>query len=211
MSLSALSDSLQQLSHHELHQRNRQASTRTFGCEWELAAHLLATERSGLYRHMGCGSVVGYAVTHLNQHPQKAGELLSMAKVFEQLPELSEAFRQGKLCWSKARALKRITTPDNQAEMLDFALKNKAQAVERAVALTPTQHKRGQALKASLEAGQSQPELKFDEQPTRPVADMVSLKPDVVGTVRSSAAVTVANLEALGLGGCEAARVGVEA
>ena len=167
-SLSELSHSLQQLSHQELHQQNCQASRRSFGCEWELAAHLLATERSGLYRHMGSGSVVGYAVTHLKLHPQKAGELLSLAKVFEQLPQVSQAFREGKLCWSKARALKRITTPDNQAEMLDFALKNKAQTVERAVALTPTQHKRGQALKASLEAGQSQPELKFDEQPSSP-------------------------------------------
>lgn len=164
--LSELSNSLQRLSHQDLHQRNCQASTRTFGCEWELAAHLLASERSGLYLHMGCGSVVGYAVTHLNQHPQKAGELLSLARVFEKLPLLSEAFLQGKLCWSKARALKRITTPENEREMLDFALKNKAQAVERAVALTPAQHKRGQALKASLEAKESQPELTLGEQPT---------------------------------------------
>ncbi|MGE0488147.1 MAG: HNH endonuclease signature motif containing protein [Vulcanimicrobiota bacterium] len=166
-SLSGLSHSLQQLSHQELHQRNRQASQRSFGCEWELAAHLLATERSGLYRQMGCGSTVGYAIYHLQLHPQKAGELLSLARVFEQLPLISEAFREGKLCWSKARALKRITTPENEAEMLEFALKNKAQTVERAVALTPTQYKRGQALKASLEARQSQPELTFGEQPTK--------------------------------------------
>ncbi|MGE0494738.1 MAG: HNH endonuclease signature motif containing protein [Vulcanimicrobiota bacterium] len=165
--LSALSQSLQQLTHQELHQRNCQTSKRSFGCEWDLAAHLLATERNGLYRHMGSGSVVGYAVTHLKLHPQKAGELLSLARVFEQLPLISEAFREGKLCWSKARALKRITTPENEAEMLEFALNNKAQAVERAVALTPTQHKRGQALKASLEARQSQPELTQVEQPTK--------------------------------------------
>ncbi|MGE0495580.1 MAG: HNH endonuclease signature motif containing protein [Vulcanimicrobiota bacterium] len=175
--LSELSHSLQQLSHQELHQSNRQASRRAFGCEWELAGHLLATERSGLYRHMGSGSVVGYAVTHLNLHPQKAGELLSLARVFEQLPLLSAAFREGKLCWSKARALKRIATPDNQAEMLEFALKNKAQAVERAVALTPTQHKRGQALKASLEARQIQPERSFSEQPTTPAAPVVQSAP----------------------------------
>ncbi|MGE0493726.1 MAG: HNH endonuclease signature motif containing protein [Vulcanimicrobiota bacterium] len=165
--LSALSQSLQQLSHQELHRKNREASRRSFGCEWELAAHLLATERSGLYRHMGSGSVVGYAVTHLKLHPQKAGELLSLARVFEQLPLISEAFRKGMLCWSKARALKRIATPDNERAMLDFALKNKAQAVERAVALTPTQHKRGQALKASLEASQAQAQLKLEE-PTKP-------------------------------------------
>ncbi|MGE0490178.1 MAG: HNH endonuclease signature motif containing protein [Vulcanimicrobiota bacterium] len=168
LTLSGLSHSLQQLPHQELHQRNCQAGKRSFGCEWELAAHLLATERSGLYRRMGSGSTVGYAITHLKLHPQKAGELLSLARVFEQLPLISEAFREGKLCWSKARALKRISTPENEREMLEFALKNKAQAVERAVALTPTQHKRGQALKASLEARQSQPELTFAEQPTEP-------------------------------------------
>ncbi|MGE0490992.1 MAG: HNH endonuclease signature motif containing protein [Vulcanimicrobiota bacterium] len=168
-SLSGLSHSLQQLSHQQLHQRNRQASQRSFGCEWELAAHLLATERSGLYRHMGSGSVVGYAIRHLHLHPQKAGELLSLAKVFEQLPLISEAFREGKLCWSKARALKRITTPENEREMLEFALKNKAQTVERAVALTPTEHKRGQALKASLEARETQPGLEFVEQPAEAV------------------------------------------
>ncbi|MCA9790915.1 MAG: HNH endonuclease, partial [Candidatus Eremiobacteraeota bacterium] len=36
-------------------------------------------------------------------------------------------------------------------------------------ALTPTQHKRGQALKASLDARQSQPELTLAEQPTESV------------------------------------------
>ncbi|MGE0495857.1 MAG: HNH endonuclease signature motif containing protein [Vulcanimicrobiota bacterium] len=168
--LSERSHALQQLSHHELHQQNRQASQRAFGCEWELAAHLLATERSGLYRHMGSGSVVGYAIQHLKLHPQKAGELLSLAKVFEQLPLISQAFREGKLCWSKARALKRITTPENEREMLEFALKNKAQAVERAVALTPTQHKRGQALKAALETRQSEPELSLADESKEPVA-----------------------------------------
>ncbi|MGE0495750.1 MAG: HNH endonuclease signature motif containing protein [Vulcanimicrobiota bacterium] len=167
--LSGLSQALQQLSHQELHQSNCQASKCSFDCEWKLAAHLLATERSGLYRHLGSGSTVGYAVTHLNLHPQKAGELLSLARVFEQLPLISEAFREGKLCWSKARALKRITTPENEVEMLEFALKNKAQVVERAVALTPTQHKRGQAMKASLEARQRQPKLTFAEQPTEAV------------------------------------------
>ncbi|MGE0490906.1 MAG: HNH endonuclease signature motif containing protein [Vulcanimicrobiota bacterium] len=57
--------------------------------------------------------------------------------------------------------------PENERERLDFALKNKAQAVERAVALTPTQHKRGEALKASLEARQAQPELELAE-PAKP-------------------------------------------
>ncbi|MGE0487942.1 MAG: HNH endonuclease signature motif containing protein [Vulcanimicrobiota bacterium] len=189
LTLSVFSQSLQQLSHQELHQRNHQASQRAFGCEWQLAAHLLATERSGLYRHLGSGSAVGYAVTHLNLHPQKAGELLSLAKTLEQLPLLSEAFREGRLCWSKVRALKRITTPENEAEMLEFALKNKAQAVERAVAVTPTQHKRGQALKASLEARQSQPELTVDE-PAKP-ASTPTIQPATVPEVPKLRQVTL--------------------
>ena len=62
-----------------------------------------------------------------------------------------------------------ISVPESRMLSVQVWDKSNAQAVERAVALTPTHHKRGQALKAALEARQSQPALTFAEQPTEAV------------------------------------------
>ena len=51
-----------------------------------------------------------------------AREKVRVAKALEDLPEISQAMRQGRVSYSKVRALSRVATPENEAELLGFAL-----------------------------------------------------------------------------------------
>lgn len=96
MSLSALVTSLRQLSPELLHQCNQAARLELARSEWTMAAHLLATERTGLHRKKGYGDVIAYADKLLDLPRYKACELLRVARSFELMPEISEAFRKGR-------------------------------------------------------------------------------------------------------------------
>ena len=119
--------------------------------EWLLGASLLETRRRNLHWQMGFSSVTEYAQKALNLSPQKSMELLSTARTLEELPRLSKAFRDGELSWGKVRELKRVATPETEKVWVDFALEHGVTQVQRKVAVSPTEWKRGRALEASLE------------------------------------------------------------
>jgi len=62
-----------------------------------------------------------------------AREKVRVARALEDLPAISDAMRQGKLSYSKVRALTRVATPENEAELLEFALTGTAAHVEALV------------------------------------------------------------------------------
>ena len=62
-----------------------------------------------------------------------AREKVRVARALAELPQLSEAMRRGALSYSKARALTRIATPDNETSLADFARCATAAHVERLV------------------------------------------------------------------------------
>ncbi len=62
-----------------------------------------------------------------------AREKVRVARALGELPRLSEAMRQGRISYSKVRALTRVATPQNEQELLDFALAGTASHVERLV------------------------------------------------------------------------------
>ena len=62
-----------------------------------------------------------------------AREKVRVARALAKLPQLSEAMRRGALSYSKARALTRIATPDNETSLADFARCATAAHVERLV------------------------------------------------------------------------------
>ena len=62
-----------------------------------------------------------------------AREKVRVARALADLPLLSAAMLRGRLSYSKARALTRIATPDNEASLLDFACSGTAAHVERLV------------------------------------------------------------------------------
>ncbi|MGB5514856.1 MAG: DUF222 domain-containing protein, partial [Thermoanaerobaculia bacterium] len=62
-----------------------------------------------------------------------AREKVRVAKALGELPKLSEAMRCGELSYSKVRALTRVATPENEAELLEFARAGTAAHVETLV------------------------------------------------------------------------------
>jgi len=62
-----------------------------------------------------------------------AREKVRVAKALGELPQLSEAMRCGELSYSKVRALTRVATADNEAELLEFARAGTAAHVETLV------------------------------------------------------------------------------
>ena len=57
-------------------------------------------------------------------------EKVRVAHALYTLPRTAQAFRQGQLSYSKARALTRVATPQNEAELLAFAIPQTASRVE---------------------------------------------------------------------------------
>ncbi len=134
-----------------LHQKNLKLRGQLANTEWLLAVSLLASERRKLYEQHDCSGIIDYAQKKLALCRQKANELLSTARAMEKLPRLSEAFRLGQLSWSKVRELKRVATPETEQVWVDFAREHSLSAVEKRVAVSPREWKRGQALVASTE------------------------------------------------------------
>lgn len=172
MSLSALVATLRQLTPDELHERNQSARLDLVRSEWQMSAHLLATDRSGLHRKKGYGDVVAYAEKCLDLPRYKALELLRVARSFEAMPELSEAFRQGEIGWTKTREITRVATPKTEAAWLDRARQHDSNTVARMVAVSPTQFKRGKALEAERQA---QPEAAGAEPTAETTPQLISV------------------------------------
>lgn len=59
-----------------------------------------------------------------------AREKVRVAHALKRLPEISHAFAKGRLSYSKARALTRVANVDNEASLLEFALKTTTTRVE---------------------------------------------------------------------------------
>ncbi|MGB5163270.1 MAG: DUF222 domain-containing protein [Thermoanaerobaculia bacterium] len=62
-----------------------------------------------------------------------AREKVRVAKALDELPLLSKAMGCGELSYSKLRALTRVATPENEAELLEFARAGTAAHVEKLV------------------------------------------------------------------------------
>lgn len=62
-----------------------------------------------------------------------AREHVRVARALGELPQLSEAMRRGQLSFSKIRALTRIATPVNEAQLLELARQGTASHIEKIV------------------------------------------------------------------------------
>ncbi len=60
-------------------------------------------------------------------------ENVRVAHALEDLPATSAEMKAGRLSYAKARAITRVATPQTEAELLDYAHKGSAAAVERMV------------------------------------------------------------------------------
>ena len=141
---------LERLSPSKLDKTSRRIRGVMADAEWKMGLCLLALKRSGAFRKLGFGTLSAYAERVLQLSGRKVGALLGAAEALEHLPLISEAFRAGRVCWSKVRVMHGLATPETEAEWLEFARVHTSVEVERKVALSPLEWKRHRALKASL-------------------------------------------------------------
>lgn len=78
--------------------------------------------------HRGCAE---WLMVRAGMSQNVATERVRAARALVELPKISNAMRQGVLSFSKVKALTRIATPENEAELLLFARKATARECER--------------------------------------------------------------------------------
>jgi len=88
--------------------------------------------RSG-WEDTGFSSTAEWLAWRIGIKPGAARERVRTALALEQLPQTSEAMRNGELSFTKVRALTRVATPDTETTLLDFAKAGSAANLERVV------------------------------------------------------------------------------
>ena len=98
---------------------------------WRLLVLIAELDRRKLWAAQGamsCAHWLGWACG-IDAHT--AREKVRVARALEHLPLLSEALSKGELGYSKVRALTRVATPDNEANLLEIGRHGTAGQVEK--------------------------------------------------------------------------------
>ncbi len=75
-----------------------------------------------LYQLAGFGTTARWAARCFGMSRREARDLLAAGQALLELPQIDEAFAQGRLCWSKVRLLVRVATPEHEGAWLKRAL-----------------------------------------------------------------------------------------
>src|SRR3954453_9881760 len=100
-------------------------------CRWLLLVS--EYDRREGYLQWGCRSCVQWLSWQCGLDGRAAREKLRVARALDDLPVVTREFGAGKLSYSKVRALTRIATPENEADLVDLAEHATAAQVERVV------------------------------------------------------------------------------
>jgi hypothetical protein len=99
----------------------------------EFLKALAHSDRHRDWEEEGFGSCAEWLAWRIGITRGTANEKVRTALALEDLPLISEAMARGDLSFSKVRALTRAATPDNERELLEFALAGSAANLERLV------------------------------------------------------------------------------
>ncbi len=99
-----------------------------------LAFFLHEMQARGLHAQTGHVSAAHYAERVHGLKPRTARHYAAIGEALDQLPRIDGAFREGRLQWSRLKALVPIATPETEAEWLEKALAMTCAELERAVA-----------------------------------------------------------------------------
>jgi 5-methylcytosine-specific restriction endonuclease McrA len=83
---------------------------------------------------LGYANVRQYAEVKLSLEPRKTRGLVRIGRALPDLPVLDQAFASGALCWTKARELLAVVTPQVEAEWVEQACQSSSRELERLVA-----------------------------------------------------------------------------
>lgn len=181
-------EDLARLDSKALHVRAAAAARQHATATWELAACLLAMDKSKGFRAFDCASTVEYAERKLHLGVVASTRLLRIAGVLERFPKLSEACRVGRLCWSKLREVARVVDESTEEAWLAFVLAHTSREVERAVAVSSRQFHREKAMQSHDE----QPSPNGNVNAGRPVACGAAAATPVASRIEATPAATSA-------------------
>ena len=99
----------------------------------EFLRALAESDRHRDWEDEGFGSCAEWLAWRIGITRGTANEKVRAAGALEDLPLISEAMSKGELSFSKVRAITRVATPDNESELLEFALAGSAANLERLV------------------------------------------------------------------------------
>ena len=94
---------------------------------------LAESDRHRDWAEEGFGSCAEWLAWRIGVTRNTANEKVRAARALERLPLTSRAMARGELSFSKVRALTRVATPDNEAELLELARAGSAAHLERVV------------------------------------------------------------------------------
>ena len=128
-------DDLSHLSNDELAAAVATLAAHIHAATWRLLTLIAELDRRGVWADQGaltCAHWLGWACG-IDAHT--AREKVRVARALDDLPLLSAAAARGELGYSKLRALTRIATAENEADLVDIGLHGTAQHVEKFVRL----------------------------------------------------------------------------
>jgi len=102
---------------------------------FQFLALIAEFDRSKGWAGVGMSSCAQWLNLHCGIGEVAAREKLRVAHALANLPQITAAFRDGRVSYSKARAMTRVATPENEATLLNIALHGTASHVERTVRL----------------------------------------------------------------------------
>jgi hypothetical protein len=131
----------------DAHRMKRQQALVELGNQiTELAAHLDAGEyrflvlleefhREQAWQSLGIGSCAQWLNWRCGMSIGVAREKIRVARALPDLPRISKVFSEGRISYSKVRAMTRVATPKNESALLNVALHGTASHVEKQVQL----------------------------------------------------------------------------
>jgi hypothetical protein len=99
----------------------------------EFLGALAECDRHGDWAEEGFGSCAEWLAWRVGITLNAANEKVRAARALEELPLISDAMSQGELSFSKVRALTRVATPANEADLLALARAGSAANLERVI------------------------------------------------------------------------------
>ncbi|MDQ1509043.1 MAG: hypothetical protein QOG50_887 [Actinomycetota bacterium] len=101
-------------------------------CQWMLL--IAEFDRRAGYESWGCRTCSHWLSWHCGLDLRAAREHVRVARALKTLPLITQEFAAGKLSYSKVRALTRVATPENEADLAMIAEHATAVQVERTFA-----------------------------------------------------------------------------
>jgi hypothetical protein len=98
---------------------------------YKLIEAIGAFDRLGGWAHQGAISCAQWLSYRIGMDVHSAREKVRVARALEKLPRIAKKFEEGRLSYSKVRAITRVGTPENEQALLDVAMASTAYQLEQ--------------------------------------------------------------------------------